>query len=247
MYREQFSDFTVESYSRILDRARTMYSFESFSNEECRKSGPHVIWRHDVDFSMHRALRLAQLEAERGCSSTFFLMLTSEFYNLHEADIRKIAKQIASNGHKIGLHFDPTVYDIKDYNQMVEMLRWEGGIVADIVGESVEAVSFHNPTQDLLQLTSHTLGGMVNAYSEFYRNRYKYCSDSNGYWRFDRLEDVLNSEENPYLHVLTHPVWWQEVPLSPRARVSRCAEGRANSNLVKYDGMLIRFGRKNIK
>ena len=40
--------------------------------------------------------------------------------------------------------------------------------------------------------------------------KFKYCSDSNGYWRFESFEELINDTTIKKLYVLTHPVWWQK-------------------------------------
>ena len=40
-----------------------------------------IIWRHDIDMSVHRAYSLAKLERGLGVKSTFFILPHSEFYN----------------------------------------------------------------------------------------------------------------------------------------------------------------------
>ena len=89
------------------------------------------------------------------------------------------------------------------------------------------------------------LAGMVNAYSKRLRTDYVYASDSNGYWRFKPIPDVIQERHNR-LHILTHPEWWTPDPLPPRDRIERCVMGRAQANLQKYDTGLARFGRRNI-
>ena len=33
---------------------------------------------------------------------------------------------------------------------------------------------------------------MINTYAKYFKENVEYCSDSNGYWRYKRLEDFLN-------------------------------------------------------
>jgi len=73
-----------------------------------------------------------------------------------------------------------------------------------------------------------------------------HCSDSNGYWRFKRLEDVLMDRSIDKLQVLTHPVWWQDEVSSPRARVHRSIDQRASNLKDRYHDRLAKFDRLNI-
>ena len=108
--------------------------------------------------------------------------------------------------------------------------------------------SFHNPEEGgWLNAKEYKYSGMINTYSSFFRENYPYCSDSNGYWRFNRLKDVLVNAWNDKLQVLTHPGWWVPSAMSPRERISRCIEGRARKQHAMYDSFLKKVGRANVK
>ena len=78
-------DFTERRYAEILDYARTRYTFARFGSIP---EAPCLLWRHDVDMSVHRALALARLEKDRGTIATYFIRLRAEFYNVFEWPIR---------------------------------------------------------------------------------------------------------------------------------------------------------------
>ena len=107
--RYHFADFTEDGYRGMLKAAARGYSFEPFGTGSAE---PHVLWRHDVDFSPHRALRLAEMEAEQGVRATYFLFLHSHLYNLMEADVFARTRRILELGHWLGLHFDAGFYEI---------------------------------------------------------------------------------------------------------------------------------------
>lgn len=241
--RYRFADFTEDRYREMLDAARRSYSFEPFGTTS---QAPHVLWRHDVDFSPHRALRLAEIEAEEGVRATYFLFLHSELYNLLEADVFARIRRILELGHWPGLHFDPSFYGIQPKHELTEKLEFERDLLAQLLDRPVEALSFHNPAPEFV-LDDDRLAGMTNAYGRTISATYAYVSDSNGYWRHSRLPDVLAAAEKPRLHVLTHPEWWQAEPMSPRDRLARCIEGRARRSEEWYDNQLRIWNRENIR
>ncbi len=118
----------------------------------------------------------------------------------------------------------------------------------DMLGVSVAAFSFHNPDSggNWHELELERAAGLVSAYAPSIRRNYKYCSDSNGYWRFTPLPEVL-AEGHERLQVLTHPAWWTPEPMPPRARVERCIMGRARAQGAEYDDALEKLGRENIR
>lgn len=240
-------DFTEDGYRALLRLARAQWEFVSFA--EFDRAGRVLLWRHDVDISMHRALRLAEIEHEERVKSTFFLMLHSTFYNLLEHAVARRVEAILAFGHDIGLHFDPSFYGdrIKSKEQLIGFLERERKILEDCFGVPIKAFSWHNPTVgDWLSMDDHHCGGMVNAYGSGVRSKFTYVSDSNGIWRHSRLQQVLENGEDPSLHVLTHPEWWQKSAMSPRERVFRSVEGRALAVMRQNDALLAEYGRPNL-
>ena len=64
-----FDAFTEAGFRAILQQIKSAkYKFRLFSGGDCSALERHVIWRHDVDFSMHRAAKLAKIELEEGRS-----------------------------------------------------------------------------------------------------------------------------------------------------------------------------------
>ena len=241
-------DFTEAAYVELVDRVADRYRFIDF-NTALTAEEPSVLWRHDIDFSVHRAHRLASLEAERGLKATYFVLLGCRFYNVFEARSLQLLREIVLEGHHIGLHFDPSILAEEARNQgtVEERIAWEAEVLEQLIGEPVLAVSIHNPDPALSWLKLEFLGGLVNAYGAGLHERYIYVSDSNGIWRHRRLMDVVVQDAPRYLHALTHPAWWVPDPTPARARIRRAVEGRARSVMQDYDRELARYGRLNVR
>jgi hypothetical protein len=239
-------DFTEAGYAVALNLALRSYGFATFTN---RPSTRHVLWRHDVDFSVHRALRLAEIEAELGARATYFMYPHSQFYNLLSDLVIHKARQILELGHDLGLHFDPTFYGgATPGKELLDRIASERDMLSDLFGRTPVAVSFHlygvldNPPPD-----DDVVAGMANVYGRSIKADYTYCSDSNGVWRHRRLFDVLEKAEDDRLHVLTHPEWWTPQAMPPRARLQRCLDGQAAAVGRYYDELVDRYGRPNIR
>jgi hypothetical protein len=87
---------------------------------------------------------------------------------------------------------------------------------------------------------------MINTSADYFQQKVGYCSDSNGYWRFRRLEDVLRERRDECLQVLTHGEWWQEDVMSPKQRFERCVQDWAGKAQAWYDDVLRDAGRENV-
>lgn len=236
-----FEDFTEASYRVIVAAALERYAFEPFGTAA---GVPHVLWRHDVDYSVHRAVALARVEAEMGARSTYFVSLHSDLYNALEPAVHDRLREIAAIGHWIGLHFDAGFYVD---GALDERAAWESRVLAESLEIPVDAVSLHNPSVSGAEdVDVEVLGGMVHAGARSVRDTYAYVSDSNGYWRYERLAEVLAAGAHERLQVLTHPEWWQEEPMSPRERILRCIDGRSRASRATYDALLTDNQRVNI-
>lgn len=237
------SDFTVKSYRQLIDLALKSYQVANYRFVPWGQR--FVLWRHDCDYSLNRSLALAHIEAESGLRSTYFVNPHCEFYNLLEQQQRDCIHQIAELGHDIGLHFDADFYNTLFEADLDKQVSAEADLLEYYLGVRPTSFSFHNPSAFHLACEADTYGGLLNCYSKRFKTEVPYCSDSNGYWRFRRLHDVLTDATDPCLQVLTHPGWWQEKPMPPRQRIFRSVYGRAASTLHAYDANLELHDRTN--
>ncbi len=236
-------DFTLKSYRESLTLAKEKYTFASYDNIPWGQR--FILWRHDCDISLNRGHSLALIEASQGISATYFLNPHCDFYNLFEYSQYRIVLDIIKMGHQIGLHFDTEFHNTRDENDLSKKIISEAAILENAFGVRPVAFSFHNPIAKHLSFEAESYGGLINCYSRRFKEEVPYCSDSNGYWRFRRLKDVLSAGTDSCLQVLTHPGWWQDSPMPPRQRIFRSLYGRAQSALCKYDLSLNSHGRQN--
>ncbi len=236
-------DFTEAQYRQLLCAGKVAYRFTTY--DAIPWGTPFVLWRHDIDCSINRAATLASIEAEEGIIATYFVNPRSEYYNPFEPSQVHLLKRILGLGHRLGLHFDAASQDIRDEEQLHKKVAQEGRWLEEAFGVRPAAFSFHNPTAANLQCDADSYGGLISCYSRRFKAEINYCSDSNGYWRFRRLHDVLTEATDPCLQVLTHPEWWQEKSMPPRQRIFRCAYGRADATMRGYDEGMRAHDRSN--
>ncbi len=239
-----FSDFTRSNFRRLLKLAKKNYRFITF--DELESKDRYILMRHDVDVSVHSSLKMAQIEAEEGVSGTYFLWFHSKLYNIFEKGIFKKIKGIIKLGHKIGVHLDCEFYDLNNEADIEVHLSFERNMLENLFGVPISVFSFHSPTSEELKYTKYKYAGMFSTYSDFFKTNVFYCSDSNGYWRYDRLQDVLMEAKHDRIQVLLHPEWWTEEVMSPNQKVWRSIDKRAENNKQWYIDKLIEHNRKNI-
>ncbi|WFU66921.1 MULTISPECIES: formyltransferase family protein [Bradyrhizobium] len=243
---DEFSEFTEAGFLKILRQLKSAdYRFVRYG---APPSGPHVIWRHDVDISMNRAVRLAEIENQEGVVATYFINPRSCFYSIFEPETEVMLRRIQSLGHEIGLHFDASAYVTKTWtaDALNAAVRREQALLETLLQSPIRALSWHNPDQsNLLDFQDDEIAGLSNAYSGALRRDYVYCSDSNGYWRFKPMGEVI-AAGHERLHLLTHPDWWTPDAMSPSDRITRALLGRARRLRDDYDRRLALAGRRNV-
>ena len=165
---------------------------------------------------------------------------------MFEVGTREKALQILDLGHDAALHFDITAYDVQNEESFLNKLRFEKDILSNLLGVEIKGFSFHIPNEITKSFDANDYLGMVNFYSKTMQAEVGYVSDSNGYWRHERIVDVLKSRKHSKLQVLTHPCNWTETAMSPRDRILRCINGRAGFQQKYYDDLLASHGRENV-
>lgn len=230
MFKKYFqSDFLESNYEKHLKKIHNKTIFyDEISAQSC-----FTLMRHDIDFSVHRAYSLSKIEKKLGIKSTYFLQLGPSFYNIFESEIKDLILKIKSLGHQLGLHFDPSQYNIKSKIQLEKYLTFEKKILEDLFKTKIKVFSFHNTTKKILKYDDFKYAKMINVYAKYFKKNVKYCSDSNGYWRHQRIEYFLN-ERHDKIQILTHPGWWQKSIRSPIDKIKRSIDGRAKNTLKFY-------------
>lgn len=222
-----FDDFTLDNYKRLVQLAVDRGFQFILHKDEFVPERKDIIWRHDVEFEPDIALKMAEIEHEAGVQATYFFQLHSGFYNVMSSHYRQVFHQIKDLGHCVGLHFDCRYWGIEDESQLDEFISLDCSYIEKNFEVEIDTFSFHNTTPFTQSCLEYRYGGLINVYSSFFKEHYNYCGDSLGYWRYDRLEDVLNDDKVQHLQVLTHDGNWSDEVLSPRKRFSKVMHDHA--------------------
>jgi hypothetical protein len=176
-------DFSLEHYRELLGAAKEGgYRWAGF--DRAPEAGD-VILRHDVDLSLEAALALAELEAEEGAWSTWFLMTRSVFYNLDSAEGERTIERLRALGHRVAHH---AVYPHIDLDDRFDRV-----------------VAWHNPDPEYV---NEPIDGLVNVMQPPWFDREHYRSDSNQHWRSGCPHEALARGAFDWVQMLTHPEIW---------------------------------------
>lgn len=191
-----------------------MWTYQSYIDlvKEGMEENCTFFLRHDVDISIKKAVELAEIEADKNLHSTYYILLSSPFYNaLSDTNIQRI-RTIRELGMGIGLHYDPSL--CKDGNdRMVSEIVMQTRLLESYIGDlNGISVTFHKPVmgKDVSMETVDTLN-KNDIYCPNFDARFKYISDSGHNWREDPFDTI---SKFPYVHLNTHPEWYNHKEMS---------------------------------
>lgn len=202
--------FDFETYWWILGRiaeTNRCVRFRDFAGGD--PTDPFFILRHDVDFSPAAALRLAEQEAERGVSATYFLLVGTRYYNLLAPEHGHVARRLVELGHEVGLHYDVNLLRPFERREWRRLLRAQLQMLGDLAGAEVVSIAMHQPGlngEDPFRGED----GLINASEARFVRDIVYVSESCRAWR-DCGWSMLETGVIPRrLHLLLHPINWAD-------------------------------------
>lgn len=194
--------FTYDHYEDTLKRAKQKYKIGPFKDYvELSKNKRYIILRHDIDFSIDHALKMAALEHRMGVRSTYFVLLHSSFYNPLTEESRNKLLAFVQMGHELGLHYDPRF----------PLVPNEVDLLAGYLNTKINTIARHNPFGIKIDVDKQE--GLTNAYDQQFFKDIKYISDSSQYWRERCMCHHL--DHNDKMQILVHPEWWGEKNMPP--------------------------------
>lgn len=220
--------FTYNAYALLI---KELYAngYEFVGYDEHDRHSKTVIMRHDVDMSVEKALEIARIEHELNVRSTYFVLISSDFYNTFSKKNEAYLNEINKLGHEIGLHFDEVKYRasqclVADMEKEIELLE-------RYLDRRVTTISMHRPSKNTLDADYIIKSGQViNSYGKKYFKDFKYVSDSRRNWQEDIFK-IIKSDNYDKLHILTHPIWYGETEKNMKETLMQFVK---NASLERY-------------
>lgn len=216
--------FSLAGYQKLVSELIARgYAITGYESADPTKA--HLILRHDVDFDLELAVKLAEVEADRGWRSHYFVLLRTEFYNPFSGSGTRLVQRLVMLGHQVGLHFDASLYPAR-------AAALEDGVVSEcrllgsVTERDVRLFSLHRPHPELLQ-HGIEVPGLLNAYGPRFFDGMGYCSDSRGSWRHGHPLDHAAVVGRRALQLLTHPIWWVDGSRDPSDKCGAFLDRRA--------------------
>ena len=212
-------DNSYSEYKRILQRLKETGRLCSFEEAKSRKA--FVVLRHDIEFSIPRAYKMAFIERRMGVEAVYFVQTGNRAYNPFSSENMALLRNIAMNGHQIGLH-----YRQGKGNNPTEIKR-QAKYLSEALGFPVLSFSTHRPKKDS-EYDKYQVPGLINAYDKKFFTRtdnpekaeVKYISDSKFRWNYGYPSEELLLKHDR-VQVLVHPFQWSEEP----STMAECFDG----------------------
>jgi len=161
-----------------------------------------------------------------GVRATYFILVTSNNYNILSDHWCNVPRQLIALGHEVGLHYDVKFYQSPDAGPM-SLLQSHVMLLGQLAGEPVRSISVHNPSisgQDIFREAA----GFINAYQARFTSEISYFSDSCGAWRTQAVQSLQPGKLPPRMQLLTHPIFWAPQHADRWDRISQFVNQQIN-------------------
>ena len=204
--------FSYSEYQEILNHYKPLIIDFQDVNDSLNS---FCLLRHDVEFSIERALKMAKIDSDNGIKSSFFIQVLNNAYNPLSNINTELIRKIESYGHYVGLHFYVSHLKEADFKGLKNELERQVSILQDCVEAKINRFSYHRPPSWALSIDTTKFSSLINAYSypyfEFITTgnpvKVKYMADSNHKWNYGH---PLEIKDYKCFHLLIHPDEWSE-------------------------------------
>lgn len=209
--------FSYSQYRSMIFDIQKQLPILDFS-EITTDTQKYCVIRHDVEFSVNRALKLAEVENSIGIKSTYCFQLRNNNYNILSEKNIEIVNRIHKMGHHIAAHLhtdafmrNPTRRNLK------ECIELECNILSDFLEVPINRFCFHRPKKQFLS-SYIEVNNLTNLYGKLFfvfleDNKtipeIRYLSDSNHQWKYGSPFET-DFSKNCKVQLNCHPFSWTD-------------------------------------
>jgi hypothetical protein len=213
-------NFSYNEYREIINKIQSHLPIIRFDDVKLNTEKYCVI-RHDVEFSIDRALQLAAVERELGIRTTYVFQICNNNYNTFSHKNKVHILDIASYGHDIGVHIH-----LGNFNEAHESIESyivkQANLLSTALDYPINKFSMHRPLKKHI-INPIQIPGYINmnapeffVYTEdfsIYDLPVLYLADSNHAWKYGNPLDIDFSKINK-MQLNCHPFSWTEKGLN---------------------------------
>jgi len=195
--------FNLKNYIKVLKTFQDDgYEIFPIGTIKKPKKTNQILLRHDVDFEISSALKMAEIETKNKIKSSYYFLLRSNSYNLFSSTATSQLHRIKQLGHEIGLHFDASIYEDVETG-----LNKEVKIFENIFQTKITFITIHRPSKEFTK-GSKQFGKIRHSYEGLFFSDIGYFSDSGGKFNHGLPQDSNGYSNRETFQFLTHPIWW---------------------------------------
>ena len=211
--------FSYTEYKNIIELVRTKWKIFDFKEVINYGLDIFCVLRHDIEFSVDRALTMARIEAdELGVKSTYTVQLRNNTYNALSQKNIEVIQKIKKLGHKIGLHQNPP---LMGDDELIEYILRDIETLEHYYDFEVDRFAFHRVGSYPELLEKYVeVPNKINCYAKEFFHYFQgtkpdkihvhYLADSNHKWKYGHPM-YIDYKEYPYrMQLLTHPYSWTD-------------------------------------
>ncbi|MHA1169120.1 MAG: hypothetical protein ACTSRU_14940 [Candidatus Hodarchaeales archaeon] len=194
----------------IKDKRYETSLFSDYHKMKDNQSIVPVFIRHDVDISLSRTKKMAELEKKMGVISTYFFRMHAERYSFDEAI--PIIQNLHKEGFGIGLHYDMVTYTKGNKEKALVLFKEDLAKIRAIA--PIHCVCAHGGRR----YRNRDIWADINqealeVYSAYDLEQDMYISDAGGKRLIDLkgkhiLEKIDEAQQGHIIQILIHPDWW---------------------------------------
>ena len=211
------NNFSYENYRLIINQIQEHLAILDFGdvNENTKQ---YCVVRHDVEFSIPRAMKLAEIEKSLGICSTYCIQLRNNNYNIISEKNINLVNKIYDMGHNIALHVHLDCFLRNPHDGIKRYILNDSKILSGFLDLPINRFSIHRPQKKLISIPLK-IEGMINLngdsffeYSDFPKEeklKVLYLADSNHQWKYGNPLEIDISKYNK-MQLNCHPFSWTE-------------------------------------
>ena len=210
--------FNYAEYKNIITMVSQHLPIKDFNDVLKYNLTKFCVLRHDIEFSIDRALTLARIENELDVTSTYTVQLRNNTYNALSQKNIEAVQEIKKLGHQIGLHQNPP--KMSD-NELIKYIQKDIETLEHYYGFSVDRFAFHRCGSNPKLLENYVkVPDKINCYAkEFFHYfsgdkptelRVHYLADSNHKWKYGHPLHIDYTIYPFRMQLLTHPYSWSD-------------------------------------
>ena len=239
---------TYEEYRRLLSVIKETGKLMDY--QEALGHREYIILRHDIEFSIERALKMSYIESEMGIATTYFVQIRNDAYNAFSFKNIEILRNMHRRGHHIGRHYhigETMVPECvaKEIAEQCDLLQYMTGI-------HIDRYSMHRPKKETRYFETE-IPGKLNAYGACFfaysedvkpsdELNVKYISDAKHQWNYGTPDDDT-LYRLPRIQLLVHPDYWSDTAQGTRDNFSGLISEHSMEYIDTLDNECNHFGQ----